>query len=210
MSVSAYSTYEAKAKFSEILRKARAGESVCVTYRGYEVAEIRPVKKDDTVEERFRRLVERGCIVPASSDRAKRERGCSACPKARGVRSRRFVQLARGRVRCDDIERGRRRRVPVVGGDPMAHPRAAVDRRVPGTARPRLRAGRRRVALGLRSVAAAPGRRAGVRLARPAPASTGEERRASLERPARTRDAPRLWPQTGAKLAPHHGSSSLR
>ena len=29
-----YSTYEAKAKFSEILRKIRGGESVYVTYRG--------------------------------------------------------------------------------------------------------------------------------------------------------------------------------
>jgi prevent-host-death family protein len=39
-----YSTYEAKAKFSEILRKVRAGQRVVIAYRGEEVAEIRPLE----------------------------------------------------------------------------------------------------------------------------------------------------------------------
>ena len=56
-----YSTYEAKAKFSEILRKVRKGKHVYITYRGREVAEIKPIeKKEETLEERIQRLRERG------------------------------------------------------------------------------------------------------------------------------------------------------
>ena len=39
-----YSTYEAKARFSEVLRQVRAGTTVTVTYRGEPVAEIRPIE----------------------------------------------------------------------------------------------------------------------------------------------------------------------
>lgn len=35
-----YSTYEAKARFSEIIRKVRSGKHVRITYRGREVAEV--------------------------------------------------------------------------------------------------------------------------------------------------------------------------
>ncbi len=38
-----YSTYEAKAKFSEVIRKVRAGQRVVISYRGKEIAEIRPI-----------------------------------------------------------------------------------------------------------------------------------------------------------------------
>jgi prevent-host-death family protein len=38
-----YSTYEAKSRFSEIIRKVRAGRRVIVTHHGARVAEIRPV-----------------------------------------------------------------------------------------------------------------------------------------------------------------------
>jgi len=65
MSSSTYSTYEAKARFSEILRKVRRGESVYISYRGREVAEIRPIEKAETTAERYQRLVARGAIVPA-------------------------------------------------------------------------------------------------------------------------------------------------
>ncbi len=58
-----YSTYEAKAKFSEILRRVRAGETVRVSYRGEEVAEIRPVEKKDDVEARIERLREVGILT---------------------------------------------------------------------------------------------------------------------------------------------------
>ncbi len=70
MARSSYSTYEAKAKFSEILRKVRAGESVYVSYRGCEVAEIRPIERTESGEERFRLLVERGGIVKARDPEA--------------------------------------------------------------------------------------------------------------------------------------------
>ncbi len=39
-----YSTYEAKSRFSEIIRKVRAGRRVIVTHHGAQVAEIRPVE----------------------------------------------------------------------------------------------------------------------------------------------------------------------
>lgn len=60
-----YSTYEAKARFSEILRRVRSGQSVRITYRGREVAEIRPVnEKATSLEEHFARLEEQGVLVP--------------------------------------------------------------------------------------------------------------------------------------------------
>ena len=59
---SVYSTYEAKSRFSEILRKVRGGESVYISYRGREVAEIRPIQEEASVEERLRRLEERGVL----------------------------------------------------------------------------------------------------------------------------------------------------
>ena len=65
-----YSTYEAKAKFSEILRKVREGKHVYITYRGREVAEIKPIeKKEETLEERIQKLRERGVLVgPVNRD----------------------------------------------------------------------------------------------------------------------------------------------
>jgi prevent-host-death family protein len=39
-----YSTYEAKARFSEVIRRVRSGQRVVIAYRGEEVAEIRPLE----------------------------------------------------------------------------------------------------------------------------------------------------------------------
>lgn len=65
-----YSTYEAKARFSEVLRLVREGTTVTVSYRGDPVAEIRPIKQEAvTVEEHFARLEERGILVPARGTR---------------------------------------------------------------------------------------------------------------------------------------------
>jgi prevent-host-death family protein len=62
-----YSTYEAKARFSEILRKVREGKTVTVTYRGELVAEIRPLPKGgESLEQRFRRLADHGILVRAA------------------------------------------------------------------------------------------------------------------------------------------------
>ena len=66
-----YSTYEAKAKFSEIMRKVREGNHVYITYRGREVAEIKPIeKKEETLEDRIQMLRERGVIVDARNPQA--------------------------------------------------------------------------------------------------------------------------------------------
>lgn len=69
MSVPTYSTYEAKARFSEILRQVRAGESVVITYRGTEVAEIKPIASRESLEERLERL-ERSRVLDSASPAA--------------------------------------------------------------------------------------------------------------------------------------------
>ena len=62
-----YSTYEAKARFSEIIRKVRAGRRVVVTHRGVEVAEIRPVdKSSETLAERLATLEREGRVAHAT------------------------------------------------------------------------------------------------------------------------------------------------
>jgi len=57
-----YSTYEAKAKFSEILRKVRAGQHVTISYRGEAVAEVRPIYGAQKAEETLRELEEQGVL----------------------------------------------------------------------------------------------------------------------------------------------------
>ena len=55
-----YSTYDAKARFSEILRKVRSGQTVRITYHSEEVAEIRPISGDEeTLADSLSRLEER-------------------------------------------------------------------------------------------------------------------------------------------------------
>ncbi len=61
-----YSTYEAKAKFSQLLRQVREGMTVQVSYHGEPVAEIRPLKKArGGTEARIAELMARGEIQPA-------------------------------------------------------------------------------------------------------------------------------------------------
>lgn len=62
-----YSTYDAKARFSEILRKVRDGESVYISYRGRDVAEILPLKREKTDEERLLLLEDRGVVSQGES-----------------------------------------------------------------------------------------------------------------------------------------------
>ena len=65
---STYSTYEAKARFSEILRKVRSGQHIWVTYHGRRVAVIRPLEvAEETLADRFRRLESEGALVRAAS-----------------------------------------------------------------------------------------------------------------------------------------------
>jgi prevent-host-death family protein len=59
-----YSTCEAKAKFSEIVCKVRAGQHVTISYRGEAVAEIRPVYGARKPEEIVREMEEQGVLSP--------------------------------------------------------------------------------------------------------------------------------------------------
>ena len=79
-----YSTYEAKAKFSEIIRKVRSGKRVVISFRGEHVAEVRPIDApEETVAGRLRRLEDEGVLVgaPAGGQRFRpiaRRRGALA------------------------------------------------------------------------------------------------------------------------------------
>ncbi|KPK05256.1 MAG: hypothetical protein AMS20_07005 [Gemmatimonas sp. SG8_28] len=58
-----YSTYDAKARFSEIIRKVREGQTIRITYHGSPVAEIRPMHEEpEALAERLERLRDRGAI----------------------------------------------------------------------------------------------------------------------------------------------------
>ena len=60
-----YSLYDAKARFSQVIREVRDGDTVTVSYRGEPVAEIRPVPKVGTssLEQRIEELKRRGEII---------------------------------------------------------------------------------------------------------------------------------------------------
>lgn len=65
-----YSTYEAKARFSEVIRHVREGRTVMVSYRGEPVAEIRAIQRQSqTIEERLDDLRRRGILVRSGSSR---------------------------------------------------------------------------------------------------------------------------------------------
>ena len=58
-----YSTYEAKARFSEVIRKVRSGQRVVIAYRGEEVAEIRPLEnRARNLEKTMARLEDQGVL----------------------------------------------------------------------------------------------------------------------------------------------------
>ncbi len=67
-----YSTYDAKAKFSEIIRLVREGKTITVSYRGQPVAEIRPVAKTARgLAGRLRRLESDGILHRAGERKGK-------------------------------------------------------------------------------------------------------------------------------------------
>ena len=62
-----FSTYEAKARFSEVIRLVREGRTVHISYHGKPVAEIRPIEgKKKSFEEHLDELERRGVIAPAA------------------------------------------------------------------------------------------------------------------------------------------------
>ena len=64
-----YSIYEAKARFSEVIRKVREGRVVTVSYRGEPVAEIRSVGRESTLDERLEDLERSGSLVRSAHPR---------------------------------------------------------------------------------------------------------------------------------------------
>ena len=67
-----YSISEAKARFSEVIRKVREGRTVTVSYRGEPVAEICPIgrrRRTPTLEERLDDLERSGALVRPAQPR---------------------------------------------------------------------------------------------------------------------------------------------
>jgi prevent-host-death family protein len=65
-----YSTYEAKAKLSEILRKVESGKTIRISRRGEPIAEIRPVRRGPAnLAERIAELSEQGVLIQPSAAR---------------------------------------------------------------------------------------------------------------------------------------------
>ena len=60
-----YSVYEAKSRFSEVIRQVREGKTVTVSYRGEPVAEVRPIerRREPTLDERLNDLERSGSLV---------------------------------------------------------------------------------------------------------------------------------------------------
>jgi antitoxin (DNA-binding transcriptional repressor) of toxin-antitoxin stability system len=65
-----YSTYEAKAKLSEILRKVESGKTIQISRHGHVIAEVRPLLRAPVdLEQRIKDLTQRGVLTPASAPR---------------------------------------------------------------------------------------------------------------------------------------------
>jgi prevent-host-death family protein len=64
MKTEVYSTYEAKAQFSKILRKVMRNRRVIITRRGEPIAEIGPVTRNgEGIEDHLKRLESEGIIT---------------------------------------------------------------------------------------------------------------------------------------------------
>ena len=69
-----YSTYEAKAKLSEILRQVRSGKTIRISRRGEPIAEIRPIEqRPPGWEGRVRELSDQGVIMRSRNPGGKLE-----------------------------------------------------------------------------------------------------------------------------------------
>lgn len=66
MTVRTYSTYQAKAHFSEILRLVRGGQRVRISYHGEEIAELRPIDRAPSVSDTLESLEARGLLRRSS------------------------------------------------------------------------------------------------------------------------------------------------
>lgn len=86
-----FSTYEAKARFSEVLRRVREGRTVTVTYHGEPVAEIRPLDRSEGIAARLEWMRGRG-VLSLSDDAGRRFEPVASKPGA----LRRFLEDRNG------------------------------------------------------------------------------------------------------------------
>ena len=73
-----YSVYEAKARFSEVIRQVREGRTITISYRGEPVAEIRPARKSEPFEARLEDLRRRGILIRSAGPRSELVPGAPA------------------------------------------------------------------------------------------------------------------------------------
>lgn len=63
-----YSTYEAKSRFAEIIRRVRDGRRIVISYRGKPVAEIAPIAQEQPrLSEAVSALIREGVLVGGSA-----------------------------------------------------------------------------------------------------------------------------------------------
>lgn len=63
-----YSTFEAKARLSELLERVRKGDVVTITHRGRPIAEVRPIDESDvSTAERLEDLRRAGVVARRSA-----------------------------------------------------------------------------------------------------------------------------------------------
>lgn len=70
---SVYTLYEAKARFSELMRRVRGGERVTITYHGQPVAELAPLaprSERPSLEDRLAGLEHAGAVSPPGQNPA--------------------------------------------------------------------------------------------------------------------------------------------
>jgi prevent-host-death family protein len=63
MPLDTYSTYDAKARFSKLLKLVREGRVITITWHGEPVAEIRPIEVRGGTAARIERLKSQGAIT---------------------------------------------------------------------------------------------------------------------------------------------------
>jgi len=65
-----YSVYEAKARFSQLLRAVQENVRVIITHHGKEIAELIPRKQADSFETKIADLEKHGLLEPSRCDPA--------------------------------------------------------------------------------------------------------------------------------------------
>lgn len=84
-----FSTYEAKTRFAEIIRRVRAGRRVIVSYRGQPVAEIAPIAPAArSLAESLADLTRQGVLTGPASGHHRGERQFRAGPPRKGALKR--------------------------------------------------------------------------------------------------------------------------